>query len=256
MREPRVLVFDIETTPFIGYTWGKWNVNVIQFVEDWHVLCFAYKWLGEDDIHVVAQPDFARDYRRNRRNDFKVVRELWKLLNEADVVIAHNGDKFDIKKVNARFAVHKLGRPAPFISIDTLKVARRNFAFGSNSLNDLGKFLDLGHKLPHTGFDLWLGCMAGNPESWKLMKRYNVQDVRLLEALYYRLRDEGWIVNHPNMALHAGVEHLCPVCLSDDLQRRGLKYSKSLTYQQWQCNNCGSYSRSRSSEPTRTDLVQ
>lgn len=251
-REPRILLFDIETTPFVAYSWGpKFNVNLIEYIEDWHLLCFAYKWLGEDEIHVVGQDDFKRDYRRNRRDDRRVAQELWKVMDEADIVIGHNAKKFDIKKANARFAVHGLGRPAPFAVVDTLTVARRQFSFGSNKLNDLGGFLDLGHKLVHTGFDLWKGCMAGDPESWETMKAYNVQDVALLESVYLKFRDEGWVTSHPNVAVLAGDHTACPTCGADGVQqqKRGFAATNAHKYQRFQCQECRSYHRVRLAEP-------
>ncbi len=249
-REPRVLFFDIETTPFVGYTWGKWQQNVIKFDEYWHLLCFAYKWQGEDEVHVVGQDDFPREYKRNRKDDRRVAKELWKLFDEADVLVGHNGDQFDIKKVHARFAIHGMGRPAPSLTVDTKKVASRNFNFGSNSLNDLGDMLGLGQKLTHTGFDLWLGCMAGNPESWEMMKAYNQQDVILLEQVYDKFLMEGWIDNHPNMALISGRLNNCPKCLApaNRQMRRGFRTTTAYRYQQYQCQECGSYHRVRVAE--------
>lgn len=247
---PRVLFFDIETTPFLSYTWGKYQQDVIRFNEPWHLLCFAWKWMGEDEVHVLGQDDFPRAYKRNRRDDRQVAQALWNLLDQADIVIAHNGDRFDIRKVNARFAVHGLGRPSPYATIDTKKVSSRNFDLGSNSLNDLGDFFDLGHKLVHTGFDLWLGCMGGDPESWGMMKAYNQQDVRLLEALYYYLRDQGWIVNHPNMAVIAGQEGHCPKCLAaaDQQVRRGHRVTAVNRYVVMQCKACKGYHRVRQAD--------
>ncbi len=229
-HEPRILIFDIETTPFIGYTWGKWQQNVIKFIEEWHLLCFAYKWYGEDEVTVVSQRQFERDYARNRKDDRRVAQEMWKLLDEADIVIAHNGDQFDIKKVNARFAVHGMSRPAPFQSIDTKKVAQRSFNFGSNSLNDLGDFLNLGQKLTHTGFDLWVGCMGGDEGSWQMMEDYNKQDVVLLQQVYERFLNDGWILNHPDMALLSGQNEGCPTCASTDRQKRGFKTTTAYWY--------------------------
>ena len=257
-HQPKILLFDIETTPFVAYSWGpKYQVNLIDFIHDWHVLCFAYKWLGEDDVKIVSQRQFPsyhkhknnrRKAEETRRDDKSVVKEMWRLFDEADIIIAHNGDKFDIKKMNARFAIHGLGRPTPFHTVDTVKVARRSFSFGSNSLNDLGKFLSLGQKLTHTGFELWVGCMAGLDEDWQLMEDYNKQDVVLLEQVYKRFLMEGWIDNHPSLSLISGQSHGCPNCLSVDRQKRGFHNTKAYRFQRYQCNNCKSYYRGRSAQ--------
>ena len=42
--------------------------------------------------------------------------------------------------------------------------------------------------MENEGHELWLKCMAGNANAWKVMKRYNIQDVRVTEKLYDKLR--------------------------------------------------------------------
>lgn len=243
-KDPRILIFDIETTPMIGYTWGKWQQNVLSFIENSYTLCFAYRWYGTDEpVRVISQRQFKRDYKRNRKDDYRVTKAMWNLFDEADIVIAHNGTKFDVKKMNARFAVHKLGRPSPFQQVDTLRVARSQFAFASHSLNDLGSFLGLGQKLQHTGFDLWVDCMAGIDEAWQMMEDYNEQDVVLLEELYTYLLHGGWITRHPSLALINGENHSCPACGSHDRQKRGLAQTTAYIFQRYQCNNCNTYYR-------------
>lgn len=237
MKKPRVLLFDIETAPMLAWTWERFETNVIGVVSETYMLCFAYKWLGEHRVHTCALPDYP-GYPKDRTNDGKLVRDLWRVMDEADIVIAHNGDSFDIKKVNARFLVHGLNAPDPFKSVDTLKVARRHFRFDSNKLNDLGGYLGVGKKLPHTGFDLWRRCMAGDPSAWRVMRRYNAQDVRLLERVYLKLR--SWDKSHPNLTLYSGVAG-CPTCQSPHIQRRGVNVSKVTVSPRFQCQDCGTW---------------
>jgi len=248
---PRILLFDIECTPMLGYTWGKWQQNVLKFTEDWWMLSFAYRWYGTNEkVKVRSLPMFP-GYEDDLKNDEHLVKEMWELMNEADIVIAHNGDKFDVKKVNARFAVHGLPRPTPGQSVDTLKVARQSFAFSSNSLNDLGQFLDLGQKLSHAGFDLWLGCMAGEKKSWKIMEAYNKQDVVLLEQVYERFKKDGWIPRHPDIAILSGINNGCPICGSTERVKNGFYPTTAYRYQKYICKNdeCQHHYRSAFAEP-------
>ena len=240
IRDPnynkKVLVFDLENSPLISYNWGIWEQNAIEVKEDWYILCFAYKWLGEKKTHIVALPDF-KGYEKDKKNDYYVVKELWKLFNEAEIIIAHNGDAFDIKKANARFIQHELEPPTFYKTVDTLKIARQHFKFNSNRLDDLGRYFKLGRKLAHTGKHLWFGCMEGNKSSWSLMKRYNIQDVVLLEKVYYKLR--GWAKTQPNMNLTLGTYTNCPVCGSEHIQRRGYRPTLTAIYRAYKCVNCG-----------------
>jgi hypothetical protein len=216
-----------------------WEQNVIDFKKDWYMLSFSVKWAGARSVHTHALPDYPL-YKRDKENDRALVKDFWRVLNEADVVIAHNGDAFDLKKGNTRFVQHGLRPPAPFRSIDTLKIARRYFKFDSNKLNDLGRSLRVGRKLPHTGKHLWFGCMAGHPQSWKTMKRYNARDVLLLERVYLKLRP--WAQGHPDARLYHDRDG-CPTCQSNNVQRRGVAVSKALRYHRFQCLECGFWFR-------------
>ena len=247
---PKILIFDIETTPILGYTWGIWEQNVIDIVKPWYMLCFAYKWLGESEVHVVALPDFKERYATNKEDDFELVVALRNLFDQADMIVAHNGDEFDIKKSNARFIAHGLVPPSPYVQIDTKKIAKRYFKFESNSLDKLGDYLGLGRKKETGGFGLWKGCMAGDESSWKLMISYNKQDVRLLEAIYNKLKP--WHRTHPNVGHTA--DYACPKCGSTDVQKRGYARTSAGTfYQRFQCNGCGGWSQTRTME-NRTTL--
>lgn len=156
---------------------------------------------------------------------------MHELLNDADVVIAHNGDSFDIKKINARFIIHKLAPPSPYRTIDTKREAKKIAGFDSNSLNNLGIDMDEGEKIKHRGFDMWEGCMAGKKRDWNDMKRYNKQDVDLLEKVYLRLRP--WMKTHPNISSNGN----CPKCNSAKVQRRGIVLNKI----RLQCMSCGGW---------------
>jgi uncharacterized protein YprB with RNaseH-like and TPR domain len=183
----KVLIFDIETSPNLGYTWGKWEQNVIQFAKESKLLSFAYKWHGEKSTYCFAA----------RKGDEKaLVHKLHALLIEADVIVAHNGDSFDIKKAQTRMIEHGLEYPGKLVTVDTKKVAKKHFAFNSNSLNDLGMTLGLGKKLKHSGFDTWLGCMSDDEASWVEMIKYNKMDVVLLEKVYDKFLANGWLEYH------------------------------------------------------------
>lgn len=249
----KILIFDIETAPNLAYVWGKYEQNVIDYEKEWYMLSFAYKWLGEKTVHVKSLPDYKL-YGKDKTNDKALVVELHKLFNEADVIIAHNGDQFDIKKSNARFLVHGLTAPSSYKTIDTKKVAKRYFNFNSNKLDDLGNILGLGRKVDTGGFELWLGCMSGDMKSWAKMCKYNKQDVVLLEAVYLRLR--GWITGHPNLNVTEGTLSNCPNCHSERLHARGYAVTRVNKYQRWQCQDCGAWSKGTLIKQVKGKVIQ
>lgn len=237
----KVLLYDIENTPIEAMVWQMFDAEVVKVLRESHLLSFAYKWAGEKTTHVRALPDYPT-YKKDPRSDKELVRELWRLFQEADIIIAHNGDKFDQRKSNARFIKWGLTPPPPYKTIDTLKIARKYFKFESNRLNALGEYLGVGQKAKTGGFDLWWDCINGDESAWRLMKKYNKQDVVLLESVYEALRP--WMHNHPNINLDTDTLHACPSCGSDRIIKRGFGYTTVGRYQRYQCDLCGKWSKS------------
>lgn len=237
-NQVKVLFYDIETSPNISYTWGKWEQNVIEFVKEWDMLSFSAKWLGGKQI-TKGRCDYKD------KTDESLVKDMWKLFDEADVIVAHNGDAFDIKKTQARFSFYKMKPTSPFKTVDTKKVAKKYFNFNSNSLNDLGVTLGFGKKEKHDGFETWLGCMNGDKKAWSVMKKYNAKDVILLEKIYIHFLP--WISNHPNISMYMNSE-VCPSCGSKHLQSRGFAITLTGKFRRFQCQTCGHWSRTRVKE--------
>lgn len=226
----KILLIDIETSPIVGYSWGLYEQDIVKRIKTFTILSVAYQWLGEK-TQVIACDD---------NSEKELLKKLHHLLTDADVVVAHNGDSFDIKKINARFLVHKLPPPSPYKTVDTKKEAKKIAAFDSNSLNNLGVDLDEGEKIKHRGFDMWEGCMANKRRDWNDMKRYNKKDVDLLAKVYLRLRP--WMKNHPDSRLYTdGPKEACPKCLSKKTQRRGVYVLTSAKYEKRQCQDCGGW---------------
>lgn len=235
----KILLLDIENAPNLGYVWAKYEQDVLSYEKEWYMLSFAYKWLGEKTTRCKALPNY-KGYTRDKEDDSFLLYDLWNLLDEADIVIGHNVDRFDIRKINARFLKHGMNPPSYYRTVDTVKLARKHFMLNSNKLNDLAGYLNLGKKAPTGGFQLWLDCMAGKASAWKQMIAYNKQDVDLLEDVYMVLRK--WATNHPNVNLVKDHNDGCPICGGKkDIQKRGFRYSKTGKAQAYQHLSCGGW---------------
>ena len=169
---------------------------------------------------------------------------MWKLLEEADAVVHYNGEKFDMPILNREFILNDIPPPSPYHHIDLLKVVRRRFRFTSNKLDYVAQQLDLGAKIQHSGMELWKGCMDMEDKSWKIMERYNKQDVRLLPKLYKLLLP--WIQRHPNHALYTDSDRpLCPNCGSKKIKKNGTETTLKMKYQRYKCTDCNTPIRGR-----------
>lgn len=246
MSKPKILLFDIENAPNTAYIWSLYQEVISESMLDssWYTLCWSAKWLGEKTIYSSALPDFPKEYKKNPENDKLILLKLWKLLDEADIVIAHNGKQFDVRKVNARLAINNIPPPSPYKVIDTLLAARQYFFFTSNKLDDLGKYLKVGQKQETGGFKLWKQCMMGNKEAWKKMVSYCKNDILLLEKVYLKLRP--FMQNHPNLNIYTSVEdEQCPKCNSSNIKKEGFAYTTVSKYQQYSCKDCFGWFRGR-----------
>jgi hypothetical protein len=198
----------------------------------------SWKWGHEKTVRTAALPDYPR-YKRNRHDDKDLCVHLRDLLDRADIVVAHNGDAFDVKKINSRLITNGFNPPSPFKTIDTLKVSRGAFKFDSNKLDHIGRYLNEGRKIPNTGAELWRSVVEdGDPKGWATMKRYCKQDTALLARVYERIKP--WAKSHPDMRVYTGSDG-CPKCQSRNVQRRGTLVKIKAVCHRFQCRDCGSW---------------
>jgi len=239
--EPKILYIDIETAPNTVYTWDLYEQNAIRVVRDWYVLMVGFRWAHKGKTQCYTLPDFKL-YKKDHKNDRDLINAVWDLFNEADVIVAHNGDRFDIRKLNARFLVHGLTPPSPYKTADTKKIAKAVAGFSSNKLDDLARQLGLKRKKDPGNFDTWEGCMAFplHRPSWKHMKEYCMQDVDVLYDVHQVLK--SWARTFPNLGNIVGEDGLCPRCASDKLQKRGIGPVGGGVAQRYQCMKCFGWS--------------
>lgn len=233
--EIKTLILDIENSPSLAHVWQLFKVNVSlnQLMETGGVICFAAKWLDEEETV------FYSDHRQGHE---LMVAHAFDLLEEADVVVHYNGSKHDIPHLNREFLQAGLGPPAPFQEIDLLKVVKKKFNFTSNKMDHVTSELGIGEKVAHEGHGLWVKCLEGDPEAWERMEEYNRQDVLLTEELYKRVLP--WIENHPHKGLYLDEEDVCPNCGGSELEKRGFSYTGVSKFQRFRCKGCGRWSRS------------
>ncbi len=256
---PAVLVYDIETSPMLGWSWHRFKPVIEDIELSTSLLCFAYQWLGRDDIKwvgLVQDPTYqpVRSVSLfdgvSRLNDRWVAERLAVLFDRADVTVAHNGDKFDTRKANSVFRRNELLPPSTYQTIDTLKETKRYFAEDSNRLDYLGRVNGNGGKVEHEkGMGLWFKCMAGDPDAWTRMKAYNVGDVHRLHDWYMEIRP--WIGSpgkkaHPNMGHWSKGDRVCSKCGSGNLVPANTPHRGLVSeWVVWRCRDCGGQTRAR-----------
>ena len=247
-NKPKILLFDIETSMIQAYVWGLWSqdVSISSIIKDWYVICWSARWLGSQDIihdsiHLHGDVIPYSDYEE------VIVNSLWHLLDEADVVVAFNGKKFDKKKMNAKFLEYGLLEPSPYKIIDPMLIVKGNFALTSNKMDFVVRYVeDNKEGKASTNIGLWHKCMANDVESLDYMLEYCDQDIEVLEKVYLAVRH--WDKNNPNLALlYDDNKPRCNGCGSTDLHPiENKSFNTTLSsFSVLRCGGCGKVLRDR-----------
>ncbi len=227
------LFFDIETSYntvasfSIGY---NLSLNYQNILKERAIICICYKYAGESKVHSLKWDD---------GDDEQMLAEFIKVLDDADEIIGHNSDKFDIKWLRTRCLYHRIPMFPTYQSVDTLKLARE-FNLNSKRLDYIGQFLGVGKKMETGGLDLWKNIVERNdPKAMDLMVKYCKQDVNLLEKVFNEINPYSKSKTHVGMIL-GGDKCSCPNCGGDRSINRGFRYLASGTKRRvMRCMDCG-----------------
>lgn len=239
----RILFFDLELAPTLAYVWRRWKQNIASNQiekEGGYILTAAWKWLGDDYVHGEYAEDPVEGLDEN------VCIKLWDAIEQSDVIVGHSLMNFDYPVLNTRLIQNQLPPLKVVKKIDTLAIAKKNFRFNTNKLDDLGKYLGVGRKIDTGGFELWHKVITGDEEAFHKMMEYNKQDVLLLEQVYLKLR--SFDSNPQANAGHYYNDNLmrCPVCGSTDVEESGhAVYTPVSKFAEMICHSCGHRSRKR-----------
>lgn len=252
--KPLILYWDIETSLAKSYHFNYWktNISVKQMIQPSHMISHAWAW-GDGEVHsscLTPEEMLAQD-------DERIVLEAWTLLDKCSIVVAHNGKRFDVKKMNGFFLKYGLPAPSPYKVIDTLEIAKKHFNLPFRSLEYLAKFLNVELKLDAGGIETWIGCDKGDQESLDKMRYYNEGDITTLRSIHKRLI--GWDNNGVNVALYNDDhDFVCTHCGSDDVQVLSDKfaYTPQRKYQVYRCGGCQAVLRSNTKQGIGNKLVR
>lgn len=237
MTEPKILFFDIETSPVLAYTFGlfKTTIGLNQIVERPRVICWSARWYGEKRVK------FMSEYHDDHQSMLQGLRDL---LDEADIIVGYNSDSFDIPWMNEQFMTRGIPLPSPSQFVDLYKINKRYMKTPSGKLDYMAWNLLDERKVSHAGFQMWMDCLRGDDtakaRAWRDMKKYALQDTALLEPLFDKVRH--WITN-VNFGLYSDIEFVCTHCASENLQRRGFAYTGAGKFQRYQCLDCYGWSK-------------
>jgi DNA polymerase elongation subunit (family B) len=226
------LFFDIETSYHTCRVWRTGKIDWLSpemIINHKQIICISYKWQGEDEVHTL-------DWSIGEK---EMLKKFIKVLEQADEIIGHNGDRFDIKELRTRCINYGLLMFPTYRTLDTLKKAREYFNFASNKLDYIGKYLNVGRKMEHEGLQMWIDVVENKDKNaLERMKSYCQGDVILLEDVYTAL--SPYITHNNNFAvLRGGEKWECPECASDDVQmHHTYTTAMGIVRRNMKCNHC------------------
>jgi hypothetical protein len=229
----KILILDIENSFIVNGTFGLFNQNISldSIFDGGKMLCYSYKWLGEDVLYY------------SRWDDDGHLELLWDALNEADAVVTYNGRRHDLPMINREFLKAGLPPPSPYKHIDLYETIKRVFKFPSNKMQWVLKELGMEEKGSHNGIKMWVDCLLGDETAWANMEEYNIGDTMRTEELYNRVLP--WIPTHPNHSIYSNTGAICPKCGGTHLQRRGYYHTNAGRWPKFRCMDCGAWGRGR-----------
>jgi DNA polymerase elongation subunit (family B) len=243
-RKPKIVFWDIETSGIVATTWNLYpeSISHENMIQDWFMLCVAWKELG-GKMQTVSLLDDKKRFKKDCTDDYHVVKTIRDALEDVDILVHQNGDRFDMRMLTTRLMYHNLPPLPKLQTIDTLKEIKRVSRNTSNRLDYIGKWL-LGVGKMETPKGTWLKAMNGDEKALKLMLSYNVKDVELLERVYHRTKKYYKTSPHLGALMGKDKNHSCPKCGSThfDPSHNKIRYTASGNKKiQRQCSKCHSY---------------
>lgn len=226
----KIVIFDLETSTF------GWKAN------SGFILCCGIKELGKP-VEMLVRDNMSPD----PLNDRKLVAAIARRLEKADIIVGHNSRWFDLPFLNSRLLHWGLPPVAPIPHFDTCDASYKRLKI-KNSLEAVGEFLGCEVHKYKVSFDEWVRAYAGNKKSLAKIVRHCVNDVKLTEEVYIKIRPLGF--KHPNIALINADGRQCPICgKKNTLQSRGFLPAKVNRAKRYQCipskGGCGAWSHAR-----------
>ena len=226
------LLFDIETSPCLGWFWRpshQTSIGYHQILEQAKIICICYKWENSNKIYSLNWD--------SNQCDKLMVKKFVQIMNKADEIVGHNSDRFDTKWIRTRAIFHRIAMPPNYKSIDTLKESRKGFNFPSNRLDAICRYLGIGQKIKTTE-ELWMDIWRKkSKKAMAEMIKYCKKDVLILEE-YLKIMNP-YILSKSRVSTS---KVNCPECDDSNyfISKRRISAAGTRTVQ-LQCKGCGKY---------------
>lgn len=195
-----------------------------------YCLAIGYKWAHEKKTKIMSIADYPG---RKSTDDAPMLREFEKVFREADLVVHHFGDYYDIPFLQTRRFIHGM-KPMPRVAtVDTWRIAKKRLKFHSNRLDAILKALGCPYAKTALDGNAWIDASAGDRKALKYIVHHCKMDVLVLEWVYNKIKPV-WD-QHP--AIYGKLR--CKACGGAKFRSEGIRPTTEKIYRRLVCVNCG-----------------
>ena len=241
VHKPRILYYDIETTPLMAYVWrcGKQVVRHPQLVkgqDTYNIICITYCWND-------GKPAKALTWDYKTQDCTQMIEQFDKIIQQADITIGKNSDSFDVKHINTQRMIAGLpGLPEWSMYTDDLqKQMKKHFYLPSYTLDYFSEMLGLGGKIKMEFAD-WIHIVeqtrGEGKKRFEKMVTYGKKDVEDTRAIWEHC-EKHFTPRFNTAILNGG--HSCKTCGSNNIRKNGTRFTGTTKYQSFYCNDHGGY---------------
>lgn len=241
-NEPKILFYDIETTPLQAWVWrpGKqvvYHGQLVKGQDSYGIICITYCFNDGKKAKALV-------WDLKKQDTWRLVSEFDQIIKseEPDVIIGKNSDRFDNKHLNTVRLMNDLSPFPEFMTMtdDLEKQMRKYFYLPSYTLDYFSEQMGLGGKIKMEMQD-WIDIVTNNENAKKSltkMVKYGKKDIEDTRALWEA------VSKHCKPKYNAATKlggRACTNCGSEDIVKNGTRVRGKTMYQKFYCNNHGGH---------------
>lgn len=163
---------------------GVFDLETYTLDRNWGVLLVASVLIhrgAAPEVHTLTLRDYP-GWPDRRGDDGQLAEDFAKKLDECHILIAHNGNRFDVPWMRTLALKHGFQWREKKL-VDPCALAWKRYKLSNNSLQTVANFLGLGQKMP-LAESVWRDAILNNDdEAWQLLKTRCESDVTILNAI-------------------------------------------------------------------------
>jgi uncharacterized protein YprB with RNaseH-like and TPR domain len=150
------------------------------------ILCASYESSTEPGkVRTIRQDETNPRWSEGIRGDDKeLVKQVCKLVRDHDIIVAHNGNRFDIPMLRTRALRWRLSPLREVKLVDPCSIAYRKFKLRSNSLGRIADYVGIADRKTPLDMSVWADVMLnGSKSGMNKIVEHCEADIRVLRGI-------------------------------------------------------------------------